>query len=132
MFKLVPQTPQTTKCKVCGRTLTDPESIRAGAGPVCRGEKHCKPSDQPAFSWDKPELIICMNSGESWIGFDAQGQEIVSGRTEIDLAAKILMLFTDADVAMTKEFAEVIKGANRGVVRRKAVEKFIKEWREEK
>lgn len=27
------------RCCVCGRTLTDPESIELGIGPVCRGEQ---------------------------------------------------------------------------------------------
>lgn len=30
-----PQATGETTCRVCGRRLTDPESVRAGIGPVC-------------------------------------------------------------------------------------------------
>jgi hypothetical protein len=31
---------QLGACGVCGRTLTDPDSIRNGIGPVCSGKMH--------------------------------------------------------------------------------------------
>ena len=31
---------RSTKCCVCGRTLTDPFSVAAGVGPVCGGKGH--------------------------------------------------------------------------------------------
>jgi hypothetical protein len=34
------QTTETAKCTRCGRTLTDPTSIAAGLGPVCRRHVH--------------------------------------------------------------------------------------------
>ena len=30
-----PQVTPSTTCRVCGRRLTDPESIKAGVGPIC-------------------------------------------------------------------------------------------------
>lgn len=128
MFKLEPQTkPEISKCQVCGRTLKDPESIRRGIGPVCGGTslKYQEDKSQMSFSFDKPELIICMGNS----GFNTEGKQIVSGKDEIELASNILALFTEPDRAMTREFAEVIRGATRGVVRQKGIEEFIKDWR---
>ena len=128
MFKLEPQAaPIITKCKVCGRTLTDPESIREGAGRVCRGEssKKCQEKKQMSLDFSKPELIICMENS----GFDAQGKQIVSGKDEIELATNILKMFTEPNKDMAKAFVEVIREATRGVVRQKGIEEFIRDWR---
>lgn len=128
MFKLeLQEKPEIHKCEICGRTLTDPESIRAGAGPVCRGD--CRKSDyqedgQMSIEFNKPEMIICMGN----VGFDINGNQIVSGRDEIELAANILALHTEPTKEMAKAFVGVIQGATRGVVRARMVEKFIKEW----
>lgn len=136
MFTLEPQSkPTESKCKVCGRTLTDPESILRGKGPVCSGtSSKCNCLTDPnqiSFDWtEKPELVICMNTGDQWLGFDAGGRQIVSGKTETDFAANILGLFTGDYRGLEKGFAErfILPRANRGVIRREAVEKFIREW----
>lgn len=37
----------STKCRICGRELTAPESVKAGIGPVCAGEKSADVSSTP-------------------------------------------------------------------------------------
>lgn len=33
------QQPKTARCRVCGRRLTNPESVEAGIGPVCSAKE---------------------------------------------------------------------------------------------
>jgi hypothetical protein len=37
----------STQCRICGRELTAPESVKAGIGPVCAGEKSADVSSTP-------------------------------------------------------------------------------------
>jgi hypothetical protein len=131
MFKLEPQIKQPTKCQICGRTLTDPESIRQGAGPVCRGTSPRKRQEnkQMSLDFDRPELIICMDTGNGWTGFSDKGEQVAYGKDLCDLAQDILSTYGALrEKAMGQAFAEVIRGTTRGVVRQKVIEKFIKEW----
>jgi len=76
MFNLEPQTkPEISKCQICGRTLTGPESIRQGVGPVCGGtsSRKCQENNQMSLNFDRPELIICMDTGNGWTGFSDKG-----------------------------------------------------------
>ena len=80
------------------------------------------------FKRQRPELVICMDTGDQWIGFDAQGSEIVTGRSEVEFAANVLAMYAEPDEGMAEGFVEVVRGATMGVVRRETVERFIKEW----
>jgi len=134
MFTLEPLEQKSTKCKVCGRKLTRPESVRLRVGPVCGGTSrkgNRREGNQMSieFKRQRPELVICMDTGDQWIGFDAEGKEIVSGRSEVEFAANVLAMYTEPDKGLAEGFTEVVRGATMGVVRREKVEGFIKERR---
>ena len=71
-----------------------------------------------------------MDTGNGWTGFSDKGEQVAYGKDLCDLAQDILSTYGSLrEKAMGQAFAEIIRGATRGVVRQKVIEKFIKEWR---
>lgn len=75
-------TTQTTQCGRCGRTLTDPESVAAGYGPVCAkriAEAAQTSIHQPAQVAKAVELIetggmVTVHHGRAYRAVSSDGQ----------------------------------------------------------
>jgi hypothetical protein len=75
-------TTQTTQCGRCGRTLTDPESVAAGYGPVCAkriAEAAQASTHQPAQVAKAVELIetggmVTVHHGRAYRAVSSDGQ----------------------------------------------------------